>query len=201
MLKEAKQPLFKELDVLKVKIQSQEKAITDNASEIILQEEALEGLLSLAKEANNKLSVAETSLTEVNERTEHSLSENKRQSDVKELLQADISELETYNNILHSETTEAEALKMKLIEDIQGLETEYTEKKEQNDKNIEFLDAQILEKSQNIETIQEKEYLIRTDLAKWQKRLEDQDKNLRIRELKVQEGETKIVQNANLLNL
>lgn len=200
-LEEAKRSLFKELDVLKVKIQSQEGAITDNTSEIILQEEALEGFLSLAKEANNKLSVAENRLAEVNERTEHSLTENKHQSDVKELLQADISELEADNNALHSEITENEALRMKLIEDIQVLETEFQIESADKEKKIQLLDAQILDKVSRSDEITRNEYTTRSDIALQLRNIDEKDRNLRIREQKVEMGEAKLIQNSNLLNL
>lgn len=66
---------------------------------------------------------------------------------------------------------------------------------------VKQLEDKLLLLTTEIDQKVEDERLMRTSLAEWQKRLESQDQNLRIREAKVAEGETKIVRNSSLLNL
>lgn len=68
-------------------------------------------------------------------------------------------------------------------------------------KQLAVLDAKLLAVVDEIEQKTQEYEVTRRSLAEWQTRLEAQDQNLRIRESKVAEGETKIVRNSNLLNL
>lgn len=66
---------------------------------------------------------------------------------------------------------------------------------------IAKLDASLLDRTQFIEALRQEESVLRSSMAAWQKTLEEKDKNLRIREQKVELGENKLIQNSNLLNL
>lgn len=76
-------------------------------------------------------------------------------------------------------------------------------KKEQStrERKLQTLAAKILEKAQLLEKQEQEDMITRQSLATWQRTLEEKDKNLRIRESKVEQGEGKLIQNSNLLNL
>lgn len=81
------------------------------------------------------------------------------------------------------------------------LETDFVTKKSDLEQSIAILEAKENELAQRILDNNAQDQKVRENLAEWDKKLAAKDKNLRIREMRVETGEAKIVQNANLLNL
>jgi chromosome segregation ATPase len=116
---------------------------------------------------------------------------------------------------LELEVSALETAKLQLIEDsasldgqitgrkgeLDTIEAEYAAKVADKEAAITLLDAKLLDRGNDIERLNHQEETLRQDLVAWQRRLEEQDKNLRIREAKVNIGEDKIVQNSQLMNL
>lgn len=192
---------YQEQADLRVEIETQKHIIDRNNAKITEHENKLESLNGARGQLKYEIEREEIALTSTKQETDRLLRENSQLEASKDLLQSEIGELSGDRSQLQSEITDHEAVKMRLIEDIRALEAEYERDKLAKDENIAKLNASILDLSQNLDLIQEKERLIRTDLATWQRSLDEKDKNLRIRELKVEQGENKIVQNAGLLNL
>lgn len=148
-----------------------------------------------------EMNSAEAKLNDTKALNDELIKQNSQLGLARDLVLSEISSLDTARSIAQTATMESEALKMRLIEDVQSLEVEHDEKVQDKEKSIALIDAKILESSQQLDLVQDKERLIRGDLATWQRTLEEKDKNLRIRERKVDEGENKIVNNASLMNL
>lgn len=81
------------------------------------------------------------------------------------------------------------------------LEEEYATKSADKEAAQAIIDGKLLTSQQEWEQHQQEDTVVRNSLAEWQKRLEERDKNLRIRERKVEQGEGKLIQNSGLLNL
>lgn len=150
---------------------------------------------------HSEMNSAEAKLNDTKALNDELIKQNSQLGLARDLVLSEISSLDTARSIAQTATMESEALKMRLIEDVQSLEVEHDEKVQDKEKSIALIDAKILESSQQLDLVQDKERLIRGDLATWQRTLEEKDKNLRIRERKVDEGENKIVNNASLMNL
>lgn len=80
-------------------------------------------------------------------------------------------------------------------------ETAYASKINGKEAKIKLLDAKTLKITQDLEERQRVELSTRDDIAKMRREINERDKNLRIREAKVEQGEDKIINNANLMNL
>lgn len=96
------------------------------------------------------------------------------------------------------ELTGQESLLRSKIERLSG---EYESRTAQLEKELAELDNKVKNSQQKLIDINRQEEIIRGDLATRQMRLDEQDKNLRIREMKVQSAENQIRANANLLDL
>lgn len=93
---------------------------------------------------------------------------------------------------------EQAALLVGRIDDAEKALAQLTDKRE---RQIETLDTLILQKTQQLEAMKLEETATRDYLASWERTLGERDTNLRLREAKVQDGESKLVRNADLLNL
>lgn len=116
-------------------------------------------------------------------------------------LQRDIGTAEEQKRALESRLETLQATKDSLAHKIATLDADYNQRVAEKGKIVEILDAKILDLSQQAENFAIQENAVRRDLATTQKMLEERDKNLRVRELKVEQGEGKLVANANLMNL
>lgn len=116
-------------------------------------------------------------------------------------LEQSISLLDTRKNDLLGEVEELEGQlaekKQSVAIQIDVLDASIEEKQ----RTMTVLDTKLVEIKQEMELQQAKDSLTRSSLADWQKTLEERDRNLRIRELKVEQGEGRLTQNADLLNL
>lgn len=107
------------------------------------------------------------------------------------------AEIHGRNETITSLDTKISRLEAKITE----LTAKYDAEKAKKDKGLALLGVKLFEITQQIENRQTEEELVRKDLANWQSRLEERDKNLRIRESKVEQGENKMLRNSDLLNL
>lgn len=200
-LEKATVPLQANLDALKKEIDEQSSILEKNTSKIVGNQAAIEELKEVQNILHDEINAAEIKLSETAQKNERLAKENNQIVLQIDSLNSDAAALSQTNNVLQQDIAQSEALKMRLDEDIQTLESDYEQEKATKEVSISKLDVKLLDKSQELDLIQDKERLIRTDLASWQRSLEEKDKNLRLREVKVEEGENKIVTNANLLNL
>lgn len=118
------------------------------------------------------------------------------------------SDLKKTNSLLFSEELRLEdTIKEKktviteLRQQIAMVTTELAEQETDKEKKLGLLNAKLLAVTTQIKQHIEEDMMIRRSLANWQKQLEERDQNLRMREAKVEQGEDKIVRNANLMNL
>lgn len=81
------------------------------------------------------------------------------------------------------------------------IEEDYAQKTAKREANIALLDKKLLTRAQELESFKGYEEETRQQLTETQKTLDERDKLLRIREAKVAEGEAKLVQHSNLMNL
>lgn len=118
---------------------------------------------------------------------------------------ADVVNQITENNTILTTTRLAiddlNSQKQQILTDISNLETKYSDIATEKELYISQLDAKISDLVVNLDNRQREEMITRNDIAIMQKSLDEQDKNLRIREEKVSQGEDRLVNNANLLNL
>lgn len=103
-------------------------------------------------------------------------------------------DLETSVNALDSEFA---ACELRIIQ----AEAKYTVLITKKEAVVKNLDTKTLDMLHKIKESEVAESATREDLSRWQRVLEERDRNLRIRENKVEMGEDKLVQNSNLLNL
>lgn len=200
-LDKSKRILIDEQADIRDQIERQKRVIERNTSQILGFEIAVVELNEVIAGIHSEMNSAEAKLNDTKALNDELIKQNSQLGLARDLVLSEISSLDTARSIAQTATMESEALKMRLIEDVQSLEVEHDEKVQDKEKSIALIDAKILESSQQLDLVQDKERLIRGDLATWQRTLEEKDKNLRIRERKVDEGENKIVNNASLMNL
>lgn len=102
---------------------------------------------------------------------------------------------------LNADIQSREAMVDELQHKLDGVEVDYAKKIADKEAIVAELDAKVIENTQAMKKFEQEEAFTRQEFASWQKRLEQRDQNIRIRELKVEQGEGKLVHNANLLNL
>lgn len=116
-------------------------------------------------------------------------------------LEQTVARLNTEENRLLQVISDKEAelyhLEQRTVEATTAFDIAKTDREE----SLRQLDAKLLVVTTGIDQKLADEQLTRKSLAEWQTKLESQDQNLRIREMKVSEGETKIVRNSALLDL
>lgn len=94
------------------------------------------------------------------------------------------------NDVIERKTTEFETLK-----------DDFDTKKEQFDKDISMLEVKKKDLSQEILNNRAEDDKVRDNLALWEGKLNDREKNLRIREAQATEKENRIIRNHDLLNM
>lgn len=80
-------------------------------------------------------------------------------------------------------------------------EVSYKKKIDEKKNLVQILESKILQSNQELEKRHVEELSIRGEFADRERLLNERDKNLRIRETKVEQGEQKMLQNSDLLNL
>lgn len=113
----------------------------------------------------------------------------------------DMDTAQTETGELQGEVTRLSGLKESLSSEVGKIKITLDEKTKEYDKTIAEYEARIKSLAERMAKIYDEEKIIRADLASQQAMLDEKDKNLRIREAKVQEGEGTLLRNANLLNL
>jgi chromosome segregation ATPase len=132
------------------------------------------------------------------EQADAALERTKSEQTTAELAVAKLSTEETrLLESINSEQEQLTSLEQQLVDATTAFDTAKTDREE----NLRQLDAKLLAVTTDIEQKTEEEEITRRSLAEWQSRLEARDQNLRLREARVAEGETKIVRNSTLLNL
>ena len=116
-------------------------------------------------------------------------------------LELAISRLEETKSAEEVAVDELKTTKQGLEQRIITLEADYDAKSAEKESQQALLDAKLLTSRQELEQHQQEDAIVRDSLATWKKQLETRDQNLRIREHKVEEGEAKLINNSNLLNL
>lgn len=200
-LKEAIIPLKAELQRLKSDIIKQNQLLTGNIPKIQAHKDEIRALEETASVKQNDLIAADTQLRGVMQRLAHVTEEVKASETQLQLLQQHIGTAEEQKRTLESELEALQGSKDNLGHKIMTLDADYDQKATEKSKIVAILDTKILDLSQRAEEFEGQEEAIRQNLADWQKVLEARDKNLRIREVKVEQGEDKLVANANLMNL
>lgn len=168
--------------------------IASQQTDIEKLDESVKYNLDLIKSAEDKLTTLQSEANYL-ERNKSTLEEQET------AILAHISQLESSRIEL---TDEIEALKLSesnLVDRVSNLETQYEAVLADKKHSVEVLDARALQLSQAMELRVTEDTKTRESLAIWKKTLDKKDENLRIREHKIQMGESKIIQNSNLLNL
>ncbi len=195
--------------------ESSEAVIETKKTEIIELEEALNDLIA----QNDKLQSVINNSTDELEIIQQEVSDNQNQLERQQEAHTEISNqvysLNSTKNTIELEISNLEDKRVelqklvKLIEEriptiktkLEALESEFSQKEAEKQTALNNLDSKLLELTQAIEQNQDEVQRTRNELAIWQKKLEEQDENLRIREAKVSLGENKLIRNSQLLNL
>lgn len=112
-----------------------------------------------------------------------------------------VSRLSTEENRLLDSIHNREGQLASLEQQLVKATTAFDNAKTDREKNLRQLDATLLRITQEIEQKAADEESTRKKLAEWSQELEAKDQNLRIREIKVEAEETKMLNNSSLLNL
>lgn len=177
-------------------------------SEIVEKETKIE---SLQNEINTAKYDLDKIFVDIDESKQSLLEVEKQKTSVLESIQPLKNKLDQINRDIETSSNTLTDIKVEIEQeestlsqlkyDIKNLNLQYESDKNEKENIISDLNAKLLNITQSIEEKTQEFDKQRTDLAQWQSMLEQRDKNLRLRELKVEEGENKIVQNHNLLNL
>lgn len=165
-------------------------------------------LQSYIVEATNTLELVKKDITDAKQEysslKQSSTQENERilhLKDQKSQLEIAVSTLKTESIAETSVLSKLKDTKDILESKIADLEVEYDKKAAEKEEKQAILNTKLLISRQELEQHQQQDTVVRDELAKWQKRLEERDTNLRVRERKVEDSETKLIHNANLLEL
>ncbi len=126
---------------------------------------------------------------------------NKELISHKQQLIKDIGVMDDKKTVLKQEIEALNIQKSDISSKILGIDNEYRDKIAEKEQLLKQLDAKLLDVTTSIRQFKEEEATARTQLATWRKTLEEKDQNLRLREQKVEQGENKLINNSNLLNL
>lgn len=118
-----------------------------------------------------------------------------------ELAETTVSELEGKKNRLVSELEALQEGVETATADLQALKGEFAARQTEINREVSILEARKQALAQEIMDNQAQDEKVRDNLAVWSKSLDEKDRNLRIRESKVNEQEKSIARNYNLLNL
>lgn len=116
-------------------------------------------------------------------------------------LKETIMGLETSITGLNSEKDELDDSIASKTGDLEQINNDFTDKKAELDNQISILELKKQDLEQFIMDNQTQQDKVRENLAVWENRLAEKDKNLRIREAKVDQKEKSLIRNYELLNL
>jgi chromosome segregation ATPase len=119
----------------------------------------------------------------------------------KESLSVSIAEMRVQQQEVEDQLTEVRIVIKTKSEELLQLEGTIKEKTDQFNSDISILEQKKQMLAQEIVENHSKDTKVRENLASWSKQLDERDKNLRIRETKVNDQEKAIVRNYNLLQL
>lgn len=193
--------LSKSLESIKVTIISCEKQL-DSIKKSIVSATGLynvklkehQQLLFDLKTVENKIIDAKKELEAIN--TDIDVAKSSLQ-DINDLIEKAKVELQTANY----QIDEAVKRKSDLSREIVNKEVEFETQKQERESTISILDSKIVDLATSLDQRRQEELTTRGDLAIWEKALEERDLNLRIREEKVNQSESKIIRNSNLMNI
>lgn len=194
-------PLRAEIDSLEVTIKKAENSLSDIKNDLdVTNAEFLERTIKLA-DINVEISMTLKRLSDVEEEYESLCASS-------ESLTTQNAALMTANaDLIENNRVSQEAL-IALQEKVSALEskiisynTEYDDKITDKEYQLHILDAKLLEKANQASEINNNDMKTRQDLAVRAKLLDEKDKNIRVREQKVQQGEEKLIRNSNLMDL
>lgn len=126
---------------------------------------------------------------------------NNNQIEANKVLETKTAEAKGHLKDLEESIIKTEERKTQVEFELSTLESDYEVKKTEKELKITQLDSRIVELATTLDERRKEELITRSDLAIMSKALEERDRNLRIREEKVNQGENKLVQNSSLLNL
>lgn len=207
-------------------LEERKKVLQEASSEIekkIIEAEleltSFEELIALAKVTFTEVTKENKSLYSTNEKLNNELAAQRIElSKLKESVitsVADLRSAETSRNAIEnsiSHLTEDKTTLENLIKDqkntletleksIPNLEEELKIKQSEIKEKLTLLEQEFIQKTQDLDQLGKNEQTVRENLAQRDVLLQERDKNLRIREMKVEEGENKLLANANLLQL
>lgn len=194
-------PLQAKVTSLQIDVSTQLEAIATNNQQLDSQNSDLQ---ILDKAIIDKLSETKKLETDTDVlRVEYSQLErnNAVLGEQEKALSSDINTLQGNKSVLLEELAVLQAAKDTLNGKIAAKEAEFDTKIATKERQLAQLEAKLLSVAQEIEKSRQDEEIVRNELATWQRKLEGQDRNLRIREQKVEMGESKLISNANLMNL
>lgn len=194
-------PLKASLEELKSQIKTQKGLISANVEIISRQMADIEAQNVTLAAA--QVAVAETSKKLVNAlaRMEDVKATITKMGAQKQQLESDTADLVAHATQLTATIDELIIQQTALEGKLATLDEVYRTKQAEKERIIAMLDVKIIEFTQNLDAMRADEQRTREDLAVWQRSLESQDQNLRIREMKVEQGEGRLVSNSTLLNL
>lgn len=179
--------------------------LEDNVASLVLQRESLDEEVSDANNLLERLNVdiedAKRCLVAAENLVKKARDEITPLGTEKRSLELTISEMTEQQQVLRLSIASLQDIFKDWQKRADGAEAEYADKTASKEKIIQTLDTKILAVTQALEERQLAETSTRDELAKMQRTLDERDRNLRIRETKVEQGESKLIQNANLMNL
>lgn len=193
-LQTEKADLEKSIDRLQVDFDERTAIYVSQETDIKRLDMAISNNIAKIKDGEQTLAVIQAEIAQ-QQRENGTLTAQKLQ------LQTDIAELTRGQSVIEEELPLLIAQKAHLEEDIADKQVESEKITIDRQLKVQALEAQSLKLAQDMEMRIKEDVQTREDLAKRQKMLDERDRNLRIRESKVEMGEGKIIQNANLMNL
>lgn len=200
-LKEAIAPFQAELQRLKEDIDKQQHLIAANIPKIQAQKDEMRTLAESISVRRNDLAAANSQLRGLMERSDQASGEVKAAGVQLQSIRQDTAAATEEKQGLEIDIDAFCATKDALSSQIATLYADYKQQVASKGKTVAILEAKILDLSQKAEAFGSQEETTRQNLADWQRILEERDRNLRVREMKVEEGEGKLIANANLMNL
>lgn len=208
----SKQAIAKATDESKAKLANLDKHIKEGDEIYLKQRSKQEKYFSKVDQELEDLNYSKKVLIQTN--TDLSLQNTELASTIKVSMEAlehlKVEETEIKENISDFRTTEdelkksTEELEQKLDEvskQLTDLTEDFSAKDQQLNRDISVLELKRQNITNEILESRAKDDKVRENLAKWAKTLDDKDKNLRIREARVNQQEIAIARNYNLLDM
>lgn len=208
MLKEQRETLSADASVVLVQVNEQRRKLTNINDDIAIAQKLK---LKTDKELGDVTTRLESVYKAVESAQDDLVITRKQQEEADQQLadvqqqrlvvEQSISKLTEEENRLLSSISDKEAVLYALEQQEISDRDAFVAAEALRSQKLKELDAKLLVVVDEINQNADEFNNTRDSLATWQKTLEERDKNLRVRELKVEQGEGKLIQNANLLNL